>query len=489
MNTFLLCLCILSLTFCDYKNREERISVVSIALPSDAGTMDPLFTTDLSSRKLNSMVFRRLFRIEAGGKITGDLAEHYAWKNLNGLPALRIKLKHSFSPEGRLLSPEDVIYSLNRLRSESGPRKSEYQFIDHLKKISKNELEIYIKRKSSKALELLSLSFASIYDAKGHSISSTFISYGDFALEQWERNLRIVLRQNPNCVCTGLPEKIELKVLPQFSTAIFLFQKNSIDVMKLPVFLLNHPVVRRSKIYTQKGQSVQYIAINNTNKCFDDQFRKALNVSINRKLIISKILEKTADETYAFLPPEYQYQVFGKPRPQPYTYDPGLAKELISRSKCFPEITKNEIDFRMRSDDENRAISLAIAQDLKNSGLRVRIHPMEKAGLYKENGEGKGDLTLLTWYIDYASPMNYIDPLFNSKNFGNGGNRSFYKNPDVDEFILNASEGFSGVLPSDSARITEKISREAPWIFLWSNHENFILSENADSFPGIIPFL
>ena len=56
---------------------------------------------------------------------------------------------------------------------------------------------------------------------------------------------------------------------------------------------------------------------------------------------------------------------------------------------------------------------------------------MEKAPLYKENGEGKGDLTLLTWYADYPSIWNFLDPVFHEKKLGNGGNRSFYTNSNI----------------------------------------------------------
>lgn len=109
---------------------------------------------------------------------------------------------------------------------------------------------------------------------------------------------------------------------------------------------------------------------------------------------------------------------------------------------------------------------------------------MEKTKLYKENSEKKGDLTLLTWYIDYDSIVNFIDPILATDSFGSAGNRSFYSNPKVDSFInkirKNPDENLNPV------PIIEEIKEDAPLVFLWSIHENYILSKKANEFPDLI---
>ena len=230
---------------------------------------------------------------------------------------------------------------------------------------------------------------------------------------------------------------------------------------------------------------MQYIAINHNNPCFDLPFRKALNLSVNRALIIEKIFESSASEINTSVTNEYLAQ-YTEERFY-YSYDLELAKKNLLESKCFPKITNEVLELRMRADDENKAKGAVLAQYFKELGLKISILPMEKTKLYKENGEKKGDLTLLTWYIDYDSIYNFIDPILASDSFGNGGNRSFYANKEVDEYIrkirINPDEVGSPI------GIIQSIKNDAPLVFLWSIHENYILSKKASRFPNLIDLI
>jgi len=132
----------------------------------------------------------------------------------------------------------------------------------------------------------------------------------------------------------------------------------------------------------------------------------------------------------------------------------------------------------MRADDENKAKGLVIQQYLTDIGLKVKINPMEKAVLYKENGEKKGDITILTWYLDYDSTLNFVDPLFASDSVGNGGNRAFYSNEEIDS-IISKSRIEGELEKEDQERIMEILSKENPWIYLWTIYENYMVSDKA----------
>jgi peptide/nickel transport system substrate-binding protein len=238
-----------------------------------------------------------------------------------------------------------------------------------------------------------------------------------------------------------------------------------------------------------KGKSIQYIAINNTNPCFDLNFRKALNLAIDKGKLIDKILDSQAAISYTSIPKEYfPTNTVARPENFYYEFNPALAKDFLKASRCFPAILNTELDFRMRGDDENKAKGAAIAQYLKDIGLQVKVSPMEKIKLYKENSEKKGDLTLLTWYLDYDSVNNFIDPLFSNENMGNAGNRAFYSNSIVQAYIgkLKKEEVVS---ERELEKVIQTLYEEAPWIFLWSVHENYVLSPKALRFPVLLNYL
>jgi peptide/nickel transport system substrate-binding protein len=241
----------------------------------------------------------------------------------------------------------------------------------------------------------------------------------------------------------------------------------------------SHPTVEKENLKFIKGKSIQYIAINLTEECFDSHFRKSLNYSIDRKKIISTIFDSYAQEIYESFPEQYIPKNINLSNYK-YDYNLSLAKEELKLSKCYPQILEREIDFRMRADDENKAKGPAIAQYLKSLGLKVKLKPMEKAPLYKENSQKKGDLTLLTWYIDYDSALNFIDPLFSSDSFGNGGNRAFFQNKEMDQIILKSRNNLY-LSNIDQERAMQILRQENPWIFLWSLHENYLLPNKTDT--------
>lgn len=455
--------------------------LLKISIESDPSSLDPIFAVDLTSQKINSLLFKKLFKFKKDGKVEGDLVKEFS---LTG-KFLNLKLESLVTANGVNLKSDDVIYSLNRLKTEKGPRKSKYAFIKTIQKVSDYELKLELDSNNQKFIELLALAPASIYQEIAHRQDGSFKSSGIYYLEKWNKNDSIEMGSNFPFEESRFPKTLILQVLNQPSSAIYLFRKGNIDVMKIPYFLLAHPAVKENSKKILKGKSVQYIAVNHNNPCFDLPFRKALNLAIDRDLIIEKIFESSASKINASVTNEY-LELYTKEKFYD-TYDMNLAKKHLAESKCYPQILNQTLELRMRADDENKAKGQVIAQYLKNLGLKISILPMEKTKLYKENGEKKGDFTLLTWYIDYDSIYNFIDPLFAKDSFGNGGNRSFYSNPQIEEYIRQIR--INPEAATDPVKIVQLLKEDYPWIFLWSIHENYVLSTKATQFPELIQLL
>lgn len=479
---FYLCIYILG---CKSHLVEGNQDLLMVGIASDPSTLDPIFAVDLTAQKINSLLFSKLFKFEKEGNIKGELVKDFSLKSNR----LYIKLHALNTVNNANLTSADVRYSLERLLKEKGPRRSKYQFIHSFKIISDLELELTLHSSNSKNLELLALAPASIYQEVTHKTDGSFKSSGLYFLEKWNKNeilqLRLNQLQSIDSDNKNYPQNLVLQVLNQPSSAIYLFQKGNLDVLKVPYFLLKHPAVKENEKKIVKGKSVQYIAINHNNPCFDLDFRKALNYSINRDLIIEKIFESHASPINASVTDEY-LEKYTKEKFY-YNYNITLAKEHLFKSKCYPKLLSKPLELRMRADDENKAKGAVIAQYLKDLGLKIVILPMEKTKLYKENGEKKGDLTLLTWYIDYDSIHNFIDPLFAKDSFGNAGNRAFYSNPEIEDYIRQIR--ISPEQAQSPVTIVRTIQEDAPWIFLWSIHENYIVSPKATKFPHLVNLL
>ena len=440
-----------------------------IALASDMATLDPVLAIDSSSKKIHPLLFKKLFTFK-NSKLENDLVKKYRIENEN----LYLELNDSS------LSAKDVKFSLDRVRKATGPRNSLYKDILDIKIISNNSLVLKVKNLNEKYLELFSLVNSEIYSKDEFDKNNQFVSDGNYKILEWSKNDFIQLELKS--YNTNYPSKLKFQILPQPSSAIYLYKKGLLDLIKIPYFLINESLLKNSKVLSKKGLSLQYIAINHKNDCFDLPFRKALNLSIHREELIQKIFSNFATHINTSIPDifleKYTEDKFR------INYDLNLAKEELKNSKCYPEILKTNLDFRMRADDENKSKSLVLAHYFKQLGLKIQIHPMEKTKLYKENHSGKGDLTLLTWYIDQESIENFIDPLFASDRFGNGGNRSFYKNSQIQ---LEIEEFRKNKIKKESLKnIIQILLKEQPIVFLWSVDEVYLLSQRMSIYNSLV---
>lgn len=475
MRTFSLFFLILSLFFCGPYEPKEGLQ---IALPSDPTSLDPLYSTDLVSQKLAKYIHRGLYNWD-NQKLESSWVKEYKTKIEHGNQSIEFTLSESSPPVN------DIIFSLSRLIFESFPRKSDFDFIKEIKFINENKFAIVFHHKLTDGSwkEKLALPFASIISKSKYEDEGKFDGFGKYEVTEWKKNeyLNLILRETSE----HFPKKMKFLILPQSSTSLFLFRKQRLDGFKLSDFLLSIPEATSESTIIKKGRSVQYVTINGNNPCFDKNFRLALNYAIPKELIISKLLENKADLTYGPIPIPYFQKKFKSKEFNSYSYDPSKAKYFLSKSTCFPKVLTMDFEFRMRGDDENQAKGKAILQALTDLGLRFTIKQMEKAPLYKENGEGKGDLTLLTWYSDYDSIWNFLDPLFHPNKLGNGGNRGFYKNND----LISYFELKDQISETKTLELIQKIYEDVPWIFLWSIQENYLVSKGFLQYSALYDYL
>ncbi|MEM7179485.1 MAG: ABC transporter substrate-binding protein [Spirochaetota bacterium] len=470
------------LLFSCYRKESNVKEHLVISIPSDPTKVDPVFATDLTSQKLSLLVYTGLFRTNTNAEPIAELISSYTKESKQ---KILFTLKDVKFPNGESLLAKDVVFSLKRLRNTPGPKRSQYKFLQEIQAVNSQQFYLTITIPTEKALALLSLPPATIYSQRQFETKQKFLSAAKYYLAKWHKNDSLVLVKNPYHLSpTAIPAKITLKVVAESSIGIYLFSKEKLDAMKIPYFLIDHTVAKEHEIQKIRSRSIQYVAINQRKPCFDRFFRQAINYAIDKRLIIDKIFAGEAEFSYGPVPSSYIVKDklnAVKLRENFYPYNLQKAHKLLQQSKCYPQIKQQTLDFRMKADDENKAKGASIVQFLKDLGLQVKLNPMEKAIFYKQNGQGKGDLTLLTWYIDYDSKINFLDPLFASNSFGSGGNRSFYKNTKVDNLLSK--------LQQEKISLNEKeqlfwqtlgiLKKDAPWVYLWSLNENYLLSNKV----------
>lgn len=472
MKTLSLVFFVLSLTFCYPTQKPEGLQ---IAFPSEPGHLDPLHLNDLVSQKIARLIHRSLFSSEKKNEEKPWIVSEQVTSKSYGKEIVW-ELSLDAPPA------EDIQFSYQRLIHEKYARKKEYSFLVSVDILNQKTIRLVVQPETSvsEIREKLSLPFASII-GKDSKPSKLVKTYGSYQLVEWKSGESILLKLQKQNV--NLPNQIRIRFIPQATTSLFLFRKGLLDAFKLTDFLLQIPERNEWNTITKRGRSVQYVAIQNQNPCFDLPFRKALNFAVDRQTIIERILENNADQTYGPIPLPYINKIWAKTPSEPISYDRKKAEYFLKQSACYPSILNQELEFRMRADDENQTKGRAIVQDLKKIGLKITLKPLEKVTLYKENGEGKGDLTLLTWYADVDSVWNFLDPLFHPYKLGRGGNRAFYANPTLSDL------GKEPKTDSQAKKAIETIIQDVPWIFLWSIQESYLVSKDFLLYKEISDFL
>ena len=108
----------------------------------------------------------------------------------------------------------------------------------------------------------------------------------------------------------------------------------------------------------------------------------------------------------------------------------------------------------------------------------MNIEQMEASTFFEKTGNGEHDACFSGWVAN-AEPDNTYRPLFMSTNAGAGGNRAFYKNPDVDALIDDAATNRDEAkVDEDYKEITKTISEDAIWVPLYS--QTGFIARNKD---------
>ncbi len=196
--------------------------------------------------------------------------------------------------------------------------------------------------------------------------------------------------------------------------------------------------------------------------------RKAIALAIDREKILNTLYEKRGTLARGVVPSLLRRWA----PPQTPNFDPEEAQQLIKRSGYRGE----RLLFYVTQDQEVIDIAEVIQEYLKKAGLNVTIRQLEWSAYKEALIKGEEHLFWLSWWADYPDPENFLYPLFHSSNMGAKGNRTMYKNPEVDSLI---ERGRSTVNPTLQAQYYKKaeelIMKDLPVIPFWHKKEHILI--------------
>jgi peptide/nickel transport system substrate-binding protein len=307
------------------------------------------------------------------------------------------------------------------------------------------------------------------------------IGTGPFKFVEWRRDDRLVVERNPD-YWQGPADasRVTFRFIPEFSARLPAQLSGEIDIMKdVPPHVID-AVERsgRAKLRSTVSSRINYLALVNlkTGPMQDVRVRRAMNHAVDVDELIAKVLKGHATRMCGPLaPPNADFA-----KVECYQHDPARAQGLFKEAGVDPAKLALTLDTPSGRYPLDKDISQAIASQLGKLGIKTSVVVNEwGTHLDKIKNRNTGDLFFLGWGPALHG-QGTIEPLFiASQTYASYGN-----NKVIDEKIARAITLLDARARAAAyAELSQLIRDEAPWVFLWQQHDLYGVASHVEWSP------
>ena len=416
----------------------------------------PGINTTGTSFDVNSQIYNHIVDFERGGtKVVPSLAESWTVsKNeleytFNLRKGVKWHSSKSFKPT-RDFNADDFIFSIERQWKENDPyfkvTSSNHTYFNDMgmakllksvDKVDEYTVKITLNQPEAPFLANLAMDFAGI-QSKEYAIAMLKagtpekldqepIGTGPFQMVQYQKDA--LVRYKAFAAYWGGKAKIDdliFAITPDASVRWAKLQKGECHVMPYPN-PADLDAIRKDPNITvleQPGLNVGYLAYNTTKKPFDDvRVRKALNMAIDKKAIISAVYLGTGIAATNPIPPgQWSYNKAVKDD----AFDPAAAKKLLAAAGYPNGFTTDlwAMPVQRPYNPNAKRIAELMQADLAKVGVKAEIKSIEWGEYRKRMQNGEHQMGMMGWTGDNGDPDNFLNLLGCEAAKANGGNNA-----------------------------------------------------------------
>jgi peptide/nickel transport system substrate-binding protein len=457
-----------------------------VAVLSDATKLDPHLGTDIPSANVyHGKIYEGLVKQDENMEIKPSLATE--WKKVDDL-TWEFKLRKGVKfTDGADFTADAVKKTIERVQAKetASPRANLFAMIKEIKVVDDYTLQLITAYPYAPLLANLAHYSAGIISPKaiesGANIGQNPVGTGPFKLKEWKPGQELVLEKNadywgkkPNI------NTVTFKVVPEDSTRIAMVETGEANIAD-PVSVTQVERLQNSdkmKLVRTEALGNDYIGFNLQKKPFDNpKVRQAISYAIDTKAILKGVYNNVGKVANAPMGPS----VWGfNDKLKGYSYDPEKAKQLLAEAG-YPNGFKTTI---WTNDNKERVnVAEVVQSQLKGIGIEVETKVVEWGAYLDATAKGQQDMYVLGWsnMTGDADYNQYF--LFHSEAAGNPGNRSFYKNPEVDKLINEGRQETNADKRKAIYAEAQKIELEdAPMVFLRNSEFLTAVGNNIKGF-------
>ncbi len=416
---------------------EEPAQDLIIVVQSDVVSLDPHGSNDSPSSNVRTKIYDNLIyfdenmELQAGLATDWDLIDETTWEFTlregitfhDGTPftadAVKANLDRIVDPE--LASQRQFLFSMldevEVVDDYTVRISTEFPFVPILSHLAHDAAGIA----SPKALEEAG------YD------EAEAVGTGPYKLVSWEPGDELVLDRNedywgpaPN------PDTVTFRVVPEESTRMALVERGDAHVAEIlqPATMGRVEASDNMQLKLFDTLSLNYIGFNTEKEPFDDsRVRRAISMAIDIEEMIDGIVEGAGTRAIG---PISEAVVGFHPELDPLPHDPERAAELLADAGY-----EDGFSTTIWTNDNPTRIAIAeiVQNNLAELDIDVEIEVLEWGAYLDQTAEGLHDMFILGWVTVTGDADYGMYALLHSSNVGAAGNRAFYRNDEVDDYL------------------------------------------------------
>ena len=460
-------LVILALTACGDKgttvsNGGDKDLLV-YAQSAELRTLDPHQATDVYSRRVLANVFDRLIEKNEKMELTPGLAK--SWEYLDDT-TVEFKLREGvLFQNGSELTSEDVKYTLEKARV-APMVVNLYGAIEEIETVDKYTVVVKTEKPFGPLLHHLSHITASIMNKEYNEATKEYnikpMGTGAYSVEKWLAGDRVILKANENYFRGVAPIKeVVVRNIPEENSRAIGLETGEVHLSQDILSISRMTVIDDPALELQEMSSlgISYLGFNVRRGPLQDvRVRQAIAYAINRDEIIDTILMGSVEKANGLFGPG----VFGySETAETIGYNPEKAKALLAEAGY----ENGGIDLKVTTSgsETNTQIMTIVQAQLKEIGINLTLEQLEWGTYLNITANGESDLFYMGWSNSSADGDYGMSALLHSELMGAGGNRSFYKNEQLDKLLgLGQGELDESVRKGYYAEAMDIVNEEVP---------------------------
>jgi peptide/nickel transport system substrate-binding protein len=383
----------------------------TVAVGEEAESVDPASSVLFASDVYHVHMFDTLIGLEGDElKPVPLLAER--WENVNPT-TWRFHLRKNVKfANGEAMDAEDVRYSFETYIVPTNRRATFAKGITKVEVRDKYTVDVITEGPLASALfnvvRCYILPKGTREAAGAQAFAQNPVGTGPYRMVEWKRDQQLVLEANPHYWRGAVaPKRLVFRVIKDASTRAAELRSGGVDIIAAPplpqIDLLDSGDTQVAPV---KGGRILIYPFNVKHAPFDNKkVRQAVNLAVNREAIVKSVLGgRGVVLAGPFTPAWLGHDASVKPFP----YDVARAKQLLAEAGHAQgfETTWATTSGVFLKDTE---IAEAVAGQLRQVGIRVKVVPTERTKIQKDGQEGNFQgITSAAWGTQFEP-----DPMLN----------------------------------------------------------------------------